>query len=62
MGLGQITTLNKANATSNSLRTTVPVDIVKLYELKEGDKIEWALEVENGKIIVKVRPVIEKKK
>jgi bifunctional DNA-binding transcriptional regulator/antitoxin component of YhaV-PrlF toxin-antitoxin module len=62
MGLGQITTLNKANATSNSLRTTVPVDIIKLYELKEGDKIKWDLEVEKGKIIVKVRPVVEKKR
>jgi len=62
MGPGQVTTLNKANDKSNSLRTTVPASIVKLYELKEGDKVEWMLEVEKSKIVVKVRPVAEKKK
>lgn len=52
----QVTTLSKANDRSESLRTTVPATIVKLLELKEGDRIEWNLEPAKGRFVVKVQP------
>lgn len=56
MADGQNTTLNKANNTSESLRTTVPSSIVKHYRLSEGDRLNWDFEARNGDIIVVVRP------
>jgi bifunctional DNA-binding transcriptional regulator/antitoxin component of YhaV-PrlF toxin-antitoxin module len=35
------TTLIKVNNKSDSLRTTIPREIIKLFELQEGSKIEW---------------------
>jgi hypothetical protein len=35
------TTLIKVNKNSDSLRTTIPNSITKLFELKEGEKISW---------------------
>jgi bifunctional DNA-binding transcriptional regulator/antitoxin component of YhaV-PrlF toxin-antitoxin module len=46
-------------ATSNraSLRTTVPMSIVKQFGLKSGDMLEWIFEVKNNEIIIVVKPV-----
>jgi len=49
--------LTKASSRSNSLRTTVPSSIVRLFDLKEGDKLKWNIRVENNKLIVIVEPV-----
>ncbi|MCU0633199.1 MAG: AbrB/MazE/SpoVT family DNA-binding domain-containing protein [Methanolinea sp.] len=35
------TTLFKVNNKSDSLRTTIPREIIKLFELQEGSRIEW---------------------
>jgi bifunctional DNA-binding transcriptional regulator/antitoxin component of YhaV-PrlF toxin-antitoxin module len=56
---GQITTLTRANNTSKSLRTTVPMGIIKQFDLKEGDKLSWRLDVKNGKMVIVIEPVKE---
>ncbi|MDN5844799.1 MAG: AbrB family transcriptional regulator [Candidatus Nitrosocosmicus sp.] len=38
-----------------SLRTTVPMSIIKQWNLKEGDKIEWSWEILQGEMVVVVR-------
>ncbi len=53
---GQITTLTRANNTSESLRTTVPSGIIKQLDLKEGDKLAWKLGIGEGAFIIVVRP------
>uniref|UniRef100_A0A7J2TAV3 AbrB family transcriptional regulator n=1 Tax=Ignisphaera aggregans TaxID=334771 RepID=A0A7J2TAV3_9CREN len=53
----EITVLTKATPRSNSLRTTVPSSIVKLFDLKEGDKLRWDVRVEHNKLIVVVEPL-----
>lgn len=53
MADGQITTLNKANNTSKSLRTTVPTWIIRQFGLKEGDGIGWR--IENDTVVVRPR-------
>jgi len=57
---GQITTLTKANTTSESLRTTVPSGIIKQFDLHEGDKLKWKLEaISKGNMIITVKPIKE---
>lgn len=41
---------------SNSLRTTIPAHIIRQFDLKEGDQIEWTLEVKRGKMALGVKP------
>ena len=54
---GQITTLTKANKISQSLRTTVPMGVIKQFWLKEGDKLLWRLDVKDNKIVIIIEPV-----
>jgi antitoxin component of MazEF toxin-antitoxin module len=54
---GQVTKLSKANDSSNSLRTTVPAGIVKQFGLKDGSKISWVLDVDDGEIVIKLKPI-----
>jgi len=44
--------LQPATPKSNSLRTTVPVSIVNQFDLKKGDKLNWA--IENGSVVIQV--------
>ena len=39
---------------TNSLRSTIPEGIVAYLDIQVGDKIDWRMEIENGKKIVKV--------
>ena len=50
------TKLTPANAAC-TLRTTVPIALVRLLNLKEGCLLEWDMEVRDGKMLVLVRPV-----
>lgn len=60
MSRGQITSLTKANKTSDSLRTTVPSSVIKQFDLREGDKLRWQFETNKmGEIFVKIDPVRE---
>lgn len=55
--MGEITVLSKATTTSKSLRTTVPSGIVKQFKLKKGDKLEWEIKAESGKLVIVVKPL-----
>lgn len=44
--------LHHATSMSNSLRTTVPAYIVNQFDLKKGDKLNWA--IENGSVVIQV--------
>jgi hypothetical protein len=59
MAGGQITSLTRANKTSESLRTTVPASVIKQFSLKDGDKLRWRFEGEKGGIYLRVEPVKE---
>ena len=41
---------------SDSLRTTVPASIVRLFDLRAGDKIEWDLMAEGSTMKIIVTP------
>jgi len=54
------TILNKATSRSKSLRTTVPISIVKQFNLAEGDILQWSLKAQNDYIVIIVEPRKEK--
>ena len=49
-----ITVLTKATSKSNSLRTTIPMGIVKQFNLSEGDKLNWEIIAEGEELIIVV--------
>lgn len=53
---GEVTVLSVATSKSKSLRATIPIGIVRQFRLKEGDQLEWRLEVQNGEMVIVVRP------
>ncbi len=55
--MGEITVLTKATSKSKSLRTTVPMGIVKQFNFSEGDKLNWEIRAEGGKLIIVVKPL-----
>ena len=54
-GLGEETTLAKNSPRFASLRTTIPMSIVRQWRLKEGDKLDWSWEARNDEMILVVR-------
>jgi len=57
--MGETTVLTKATPKSQSLRTTIPSGIVKQFNLSEGDKLEWEIRAEDGKLTIVVKPLKE---
>ncbi len=55
--IGETTTLTPATTKSTSMRATVPMSIVKQFNLKAGDKLSWKLHVNDGELVIIVRPV-----
>ena len=49
--------LNKATTKSKSLRTTIPIGIVKQFNLSEGDRLNWEIRAEGGELIIVVKPL-----
>jgi len=55
--MGEITTLTIATTGRESLRTTVPMSILKHFKLEAGDKLDWDFEARNNELIIIVRPL-----
>ena len=53
--MGEITTLALNSPKKASLRTTIPMFIVKQWGLHAGDKLDWSLEARNDEIVVLVK-------
>jgi antitoxin component of MazEF toxin-antitoxin module len=60
--MGEITSINKATSTNESLRTTIPRAIVNQFGLTYNDKLEWIMKVENGELVIQVKPLKSEKK
>ncbi len=55
--MGEITYLTKATSKGESLRTTVPMSLVKQFGLTEDDKLDWILKAEGGELIIHIKPI-----
>ena len=56
--VGEQTTLAKNSPKFASLRTTVPMSVVKQWKLKEGDKLDWSWDIHNGKMALIIQKVV----
>ncbi len=54
---GETTTVTPATTKSSSMRATVPISIIKQFNLKAGDKLGWKLKAENGELVIVVQPI-----
>jgi len=57
--MAEITILTKATTKSKSLRTTIPMGIVKQFNLSKGDKLNWEIRAQGGELIIVVKPLRE---
>jgi hypothetical protein len=55
--VGEITTLALNSPKRASLRTTIPMFIVKQWGLHAGDKLDWSLEARKDEIVILVKRV-----
>lgn len=55
--LGETTVLALAASKRSSLRTTVPMSVVKQFGLQAGDKLEWSFQARNSEIVMVVKPI-----
>jgi hypothetical protein len=55
--MGEITTLTVAATGKESLRTTVPMSIIKHFKLQASDKLDWDFEARNNELVIVVRPL-----
>ena len=53
--MGETTTLALNAPNKASLRTTIPMFIVKQWGLKSGDQLDWSFSLLNNEMIVVVR-------
>ena len=53
--VGEITTVSRASSNFASLRTVIPMSIIKQWKLKEGDKIDWEWEVLKGEMVLVIK-------
>jgi bifunctional DNA-binding transcriptional regulator/antitoxin component of YhaV-PrlF toxin-antitoxin module len=60
--MGEITTLALNSPKRASLRTTIPMFIVKQWGLRAGDKLDWSLEARKDEIVILVRKAETKNK
>jgi len=49
--------ITRATSKSKSLRTTIPMGIVKQFNISEGDKLDWEIRAENGELVIIVKPI-----
>ncbi|MGC1931421.1 MAG: AbrB family transcriptional regulator [Candidatus Nitrosopolaris sp.] len=55
--VGQETVLTKAAPNTESLRTTVPMHIVRQFGLQDGDRLAWRLESRDNQLFIVVTSV-----
>lgn len=55
--MGEITIAIKASSKFASLRTTIPMSIVRQWKLKNGDKLDWEWKVIEGQMSLVVTKV-----
>ena len=53
--MGALTTIAKAPTNFASLRTVIPMFIIKQWQLKEGEKLDWKIEARNNEVVLVVR-------
>ena len=56
------TKIGRAKSKGNSLKTTIPMNLVKFMGLQSGDTLRWKCEIKNDTIHIELEPAIESSK
>lgn len=56
-GEGEITTVTVNSSKRKSLRSTIPMSVVKNMGLKVGDNLSWKYEIRDGEIVTTITKV-----
>jgi hypothetical protein len=60
--MGLQTTVGIAKVGTNSLRATIPEGVVSYLDIHDGDKLDWRMEIAEGKkvvLVTKAEPYLE---
>jgi hypothetical protein len=55
--MGVTTSLHIVSSGKASLKTTVPVFIVKQFKLKKGDILDWCIDMHNNEMAIIVKKI-----
>ena len=53
--MGEETKLSLNSSKRSSLRTTVPMSLVKQWNLKVGDKLDWVIKICDGELVAVIK-------
>jgi len=53
--MGEITKLSLNSSKRLSLRTTVPMSLVKQWDLKAGDTLDWVIKICDGELVAVIK-------
>lgn len=56
-GEGETTTVTINSSKRKSLRSTIPMSVVKNMGLKVGDNLSWKYEIRNGEIVTTITKI-----
>lgn len=55
--MGEETVLTLAIANGKSLRTTVPISLVRQFKLRRGDRLDWQIKAKDNELLIVVSPL-----
>lgn len=55
---GETTVITPATSTGQSLRTTIPMGIAKQFGLKDKQRLNWTIQINDNKMVIVVTPEI----
>ena len=58
--MGEITTLTKNTKNFASLKTTIPISMVRQWNWESGDKLDWSWQSVNNEMVMMVRKEVNK--
>jgi hypothetical protein len=57
--MGEITSVTINAPGKSSLKTTIPISMVRQFGLKQGDQLEWSIIALRGELVMVVKKVGE---
>ena len=57
--MGEITTVTINAPGKSSLKTTIPISMVRQFGIKQGDQLDWSIIALRGELVMLVRKVGE---
>jgi hypothetical protein len=57
--MGEITVASKAPSQFESLRTTIPMSVVRQLKIKAGDKLDWEFAFDGENMYIKLKKITE---